>query len=165
VKFSLIVTLLGIVSVAGAQSSQDVKNKDVPAFLRQLGDTRKTIADGYVRWTEALKAKNLDAVVGLYADDATLLPDEKDAVSGKDALRAFYEGWLSRGDKLIEQKFENINSVQESDLLIDSTRYSGTFLKDGKEVPVKGKRLVVWRRDLKGQWKILRDTWNKSPLS
>src|SRR5260221_4142750 len=131
VKFGFMAVVLGIVSVAGAQTSQDVKNKEVPTFLRQLADTRKTIADGYVRWTDAMKAKNLDAVVGLYADNATLLPDEKEAVSGKDAVRAFYADWFSQSDKLVEQKFENINSVQEGDLLIDSTKYSGTLLKDG----------------------------------
>ena len=106
----------------------------------------------------------MDAVAGLYADNATLLPDEKEAVSGKDAVRTFYADWFSQNDKLIEQKFENINSIQEGDLLIDSTKYSGTFLKDGKELPLKGKRLVVWQRDLQGQWKILRDDWNRSPL-
>src|SRR2546430_17354377 len=105
--------------LAGAQTAQDVKNKDVPAFLRQLADTRKTMADGYVRWTEAVKARNLDAIVSMYADDATVLPEEKEAISGKNAVRAFYSEWFAQQDKVIEQKFENINSVQEGDLLID----------------------------------------------
>jgi ketosteroid isomerase-like protein len=156
--------LFGTVGLVGAQTSQDVKNKDVPAFLRQLADTRKTIADGYVRWTEAAKAKNVDAIVSLYADDATVLPEEKEAVSGKNAVRAFYGDWFAQQDKLMEQKFENINSVQEGGLLIDSTRYSGILLKDGKEIAFKGKRLVVWKREFQGPWKILSDAWNKSPM-
>ncbi len=155
-------TLLGTIGVAGAQTSQDVKNKDVPPLLRQLADARKTIADGYVHWTEAARAKNVDAIVSMYTDDATVLPEEKEAVSGKNAVRAFYAGWFAQQDKLVEQKFENINSVQEGDLLIDSTNYSGVLIKDGKEVPFKGKRLVIWKRDFQGPWKILRDTWNKS---
>ena len=145
-----------------AQTSQDVKNKRMPAFLRQLADTRKTIADGYVHWTDALKAKDLNAVVALYADDATVLPDEKDAVSGKEGIRAFYSDWFSKTDKLIEQKFENINSVQEGDLLIDSTKYSGIVMRDGKEIRLKGNRPVVWKRDFQGPWKILRNMWNRS---
>jgi uncharacterized protein (TIGR02246 family) len=155
--------LLGTVGVAGAQTSQDVKNKDVPPFLRQLADTRKTIADSYVHWTEAAKAKNVDAIVSLYADDATVLPEEKEAVSGKNAIRAFYADWFAKQDKLTDQKFENINSVQEGDLLIDSTTYSGTLVKDNKEIAFKGKRLVVWKRQFQGPWKILRDAWNNSP--
>jgi ketosteroid isomerase-like protein len=148
--------------LAGAQTSPDVKNKEVPQFLRQLGDTRKTIADGYVHWTEAARTKNLDAIVSMYTDDATVLPEEKEAVAGKNAVRAFYIEWFAQPDKLIMQKFENINSVQEGDLLIDSTRYSGTLMQDGKEVPFSGKRLVVWKREFQGPWKILRDTWNRS---
>ena len=153
------------VSILYAQTSQDDRNKEVPAFLRQLADTRKAIADSYVRWSEAVKAKEVDALVSMYTDDATVLPDEKDAVSGKDGIRAFYVDWFAKEDKLIEQKFENINSVQEGDLLIDSTKYSGVLVKHGKEVPLRGKRLVVWKRNLQGQWKIFRDTWNRSATS
>jgi ketosteroid isomerase-like protein len=121
------------------------------------------IADSYIHWTEAAKAKNVDAVVSMYSDDATVLPDEKEAASGKIAIRAFYTDWFGQQDKLVEQKFENIDSVQQGDLLIDSTKYSGTLIRDGKDVPFKGKRLVVWKRQFQGPWKILRDTWNKSP--
>jgi uncharacterized protein (TIGR02246 family) len=162
VKLVLPTAVLGIACFVAAQTSQDVKNKQMPAFLRQLADTRKTIADGYVRWTDALKAKNLDAAVALYTDDATVLPDEKDAVSGKESIRAFYADWFSKTDKLVEQKFENINSVQEGDLAIDSTKYSGILIRDGKEISFKGNRLVVWQREFQGPWKILRDTWNRS---
>jgi uncharacterized protein (TIGR02246 family) len=165
VKFVFWIATLAIVSVAHAQNAQDTKNKDVPEFLRQLASTRKTIADGYIRWTEATKLKDVDAVVSLYTDDATILPDEGEPVSGKDAVRAFYREWCEKKDKLVEQKFENINSVQTGDLVIDSTKYSGVSIRDGKEAVFRGKRLVIWRREFQGPWRILRDTWNKSPLS
>ena len=120
-KFGVCLAIFGVSCLAGAQNSQDVKSKEVPAFLRQLADTRKTIADGYVHWAEAAKGKNVDAILTLYTDDATVLPEEREAVSGKNAVRAFYTEWFAQQDKLVEQRFENINSVQEGDLLIDST--------------------------------------------
>ncbi len=163
-KLGVWLAIVGVTCFAGAQTSQDVKNKEVPAFLRQLADTRKTIADGYIQWTEAAKAKNVDAVLRMYTDDATVLPEDREAVSGKNAIRAFYADWFGQQDKLTDQKFENINSVQEGDLLIDSTRYSGILTRDGKEVPFKGKRLVVWKHQFQGPWKILSDTWNRSPM-
>jgi uncharacterized protein (TIGR02246 family) len=163
VRFVLCVVALGLLSMARAQTTQDAKNKDVPEFLRQLGDTRKTIADGYLRWTEAVKAKDVDALVGLYTDDATVLPEEGEPVSGKYAVRAFYRDWVAKNDKLMDEKFENINLWQTGNLIVDSTTYSGNLIKDGKEVPFRGKRLVVWTREFKGPWRILRDTWNKSP--
>ena len=109
-----------------------------------------------------MKSKNVDAIVSMYADDATILPDEKDAVSGKDTIRKFYNDWLSGQAKVTDQKFEDINSVQEGDLLIDSTKFSGTLVRDGKEITFTGKRLVIWKHQFQGPWKILRDTWNKS---
>jgi len=157
--------MLAIVFAAHAHGQDAKNNKDVPEFLRQLASTSKTIADGYVRWTEATKVKDVDAVVSLYTDDATILPDDGEPVSGKDAIRAFYREWYAKKDKLSEQKFENVNSVQTGDLLIDTTKYSGVFIRDGKEVAFRGKRLVIWKHEFQGPWKILRDTWNKSPLS
>ncbi len=162
-RFALWAVVLGMLSIADGQTTPNSKSKDVPEFLRQLGDTRKTIADGYVRWTEAVKVKDLEALVSLYTDDATILPEEGESVSGKDAVRAFYRDWFAKSDKLIEEKFENINSSQSGNLIIDSTKFSGTLVKDGKEVPFRGKRLVVWTHEFKGPWKISRDMWNKSP--
>ena len=161
-KSVLCAAIVCIISLVQAQTQQDTKNKEMPAFLRQLADTRKTIAEAYVQWSQAAKTGNVDALAGMYANDATILPDEREAVSGKDAIRAFYGDWLTQRGKLLEEKFENINSFQEGDLLIDSTKYSGILLKDGKEVRFSGKRLVVWQRQFQGPWKIVRDTWNKS---
>lgn len=151
-------------SLVQAQTQQNTKNKEMPAFLKQLADTRKTIADGYVRWVEAVRAGNVDALKDMYTKDASILPDEEESVSGTDAIRAFYEDWLGQRGKLVDQKFENINSVQEGNLLIDSTKFSGVLNKDGKEVAFEGKRLVVWQRQFQVSWKILRDTWNKSSV-
>ena len=153
--------ILGVSLVVHGQTAQK-PNKDMQGFLQQLSATNKTIADSYVRWTEAMKSKNVDAIVSMYADEATILPDEKDAVSGKDAIRKFYNDWLSGQAKVTDQKFEDINSVQEGDLLIDSTKFSGTLVRDGKEITFTGKRLVIWKHQFQGPWKILRDTWNKS---
>jgi len=157
----LVLVLAGFLGLQ-AQTSSEVKNKDVQEFVRQLASNRKTIADAYVRWREAVKAKDLDAVLAAYTDDATVLPDEHAAVSGKTAVRAFYAELFAQNQALKEEKFENINSVQSGDLLIDSTKFSGILTKDGKEVAFKGNRLVVWKRDFQRPWKILRDTWNRS---
>ena len=164
VKPVLCIVACCALSLVQAQTPQDTKNKDMPAFLRQLADTRKTIADAYVQWTEAAKTGDVDVLAGMYTNDATMLPDEKEAVTGKDAIRAFYGDWLAERGKLVEEKFENINSFQEGDLLIDSTKYSGTLIKDGKEIRFTGKRLVVWQHQFQGPWKMVRDTWNKSPV-
>jgi ketosteroid isomerase-like protein len=153
--------ILGFSLALHAQTTQK-PNNDMGRFLQQISDTRKTIADSYVRWAEAVKSKNVGAIVSMYADDATILPDEKEAVSGKDAIRKFYEDWLAGQGTLTDETFKNINSVQEGSLLIDSTTYSGTLVKDGKEARFTGKRMVVWKREVQGPWKILRDIWNRS---
>ena len=162
-RLAVIGALLSTLWAANAQTAGDVKNKELPAFVRQLADTRKSIAEGYVRWTDALKAKNLDAIMALYTDDATVLPEEEEVVSGKQAVRGFYANWFGRNDKLMDEKFEEINFMQEGDLLVECARFSGIVVKDGKEFPLRGKRLTVWQHDMQWRWRMVRDTWNTHP--
>jgi hypothetical protein len=114
VKLGVWLVIVGAICLAGAQTSQDVKEKEVPAFLRQLADTRKAIADDYVHWVEAAKTKNVDAIVDMYTDDATVLPEEKEAATGKNAIRAFFTDWFAQPDKLEAQKFETSTQFRKA---------------------------------------------------
>ena len=104
-RFAFFLFVLVGIPLAEAQSAPSEKS-DLAVFIGQLTSTRKAIADGYVRWTDATKAKDVEAVVSLYADDALVLPEGGDTVSGKGAIRGFYKGWYAGKDKLIKEQFE-----------------------------------------------------------
>jgi uncharacterized protein (TIGR02246 family) len=163
VRFAFFLFVLVGIPLAEAQSAPSEKS-DLAVFIGQLASTRKAIADGYVRWTDATKAKDVEAVVSLYADDALVLPEGGDTVSGEGAIRAFYKGWYAGKDKLIKEQFDSSNLVTTGDLAIDTTNFSGVIGDDGKDVVFKGKRLVIWKRQMGDGWKIFRDTWNRSPM-
>src|ERR1700687_2222577 len=96
---------------------------------------RKAIADGYLRWIEATKAKDVDAVLALYADDAVVLPDHENTITGKAAIGEFYKRWYSDKGKLIKQKFEDTSIFMDgSDVAIETADYSGTMNVNGKDV-------------------------------
>ncbi len=64
-----------------------------------MSDTQKYLeaVNGYIH---ALNAGNLDAIVGLYADDATLEdPVGSDLIEGIEGVRTFYSNALAMGIK------------------------------------------------------------------
>jgi uncharacterized protein (TIGR02246 family) len=130
---------------------------------QQVSSVRKAIADGYLHWIDATKAKDVDAVLALYTDDAVVLPDHENTITGKGAIREFYKRWYGGKGKLIKQQFEDTRILMEgSDVAIETADYSGTMNVDGKDVQFKGKNMVVWKKDTDGSWKIFRDIWNSS---
>ena len=108
----------------------------------QVSSVRKAIADGYLRWIDASKAKDVDAVLALYDDDAVVLPDDDNLIKGKAAIREFYKRWYSGDGKLIKQQFDDTGLFMSSpDLAIETADYSGVINVAGKDVPFRGKNL------------------------
>jgi len=73
------------------------------ATLFAAEEGAKTLDDA---WVKAMNANDLQAVVALYADNATMYPPEQAGAKGKDAIRAVYAGMLgpntARDVKLLE---------------------------------------------------------------
>lgn len=164
-KTVLVIIVLTASCVARAQSPSDPK-EGLKALVQQQMAMRKAIADAYLRWIDATKRKDVDAVMALYTDDAVMLPDDSNTVKGKDAIRKFYKQWYSGKDKLIRQEFTDTGTVMsDPSMVIETADFSGVMEIDGKEVPFRGKNLIVWKREMNGPWKIFRDIWNGSPAN
>src|SRR6266568_6755834 len=157
------IVVIVVASLLRAQTSSGSK-EDLKRFVQQLSAVRKAIADGYLKWIDATKAKDVEAAVALYADDAVMLPDNANTVSGKEAIRAFYRQWYGGKGKLIRERFDDTGLFMNSpDLAIETADFSGVMSLDEKETQFRGKNLVVWKRLGDGSWKIFRDIWNSSP--
>jgi len=160
----LVVGLMAATLSCGRQplSKQELMNLGE----QQVSSVRKAIADGYLHWIDATKAKDVNAVLALYTDDAVVLPDQENTIKGRAAIGEFYKRWYSGKGKLVKQQFEDTSIFMEGpDVAIETADYSGTMNVDGKDVRFKGKNMVVWKKDTDGSWKIFRDIWNSSPAS
>jgi uncharacterized protein (TIGR02246 family) len=160
----LIVALMGATLSCGPQPLS--KQELMSLGEQQVSSARKAIADGYLRWIEATKAKDVNAVLALYTDDAVVLPDNENTITGKEAIGEFYKRWYGGKGKLVQQQFKDTGIFMNGpDLAIETADYSGMMNVDGKDVQFKGKNMVVWRKEADGSWKIFRDIWNSSPAS
>lgn len=105
-------------------------------------------------WQAALNAGDLDAIVGLYAADARLLPPNGEMGRGAGAVEASFGGMIDDG---LQGELETIEAMVAGDLGYRMGTYKlntgdGTLVDEGKYIE-------IWRRE-GGEWKISADIWN-----
>ena len=109
--------------------------------------------------TQAVTAKNLDAIVMHYADDAVLMPTAEPMIEGKAAIREEWEHILAIPD------FSSQTTMRDAKVSGDLAYTYGTYNarmmgEDGKPVEEPGKFVSIWRRGQDGKWRIVVDTYN-----
>jgi len=108
-------------------------------------------------WEAALNAKDVDALVNLYTEDARLLPPDGEMTSGKDGIRAVFGGMIDAG-------IGGETTPVETTVSGDVGYIVGTFtLVAGDELLGTGKYIETWRRGADGQWLIANDIYNNDP--
>jgi len=108
-------------------------------------------------WESALNAKDVDALVNLYTDDARLLPPDGAMTSGRDGVRAAFGGMIDAG---IGGETTRVETTVSGDV----GYIVGTFnLTSGEEVLGTGKYIETWRRGNDGLWLIANDIFNNDP--
>ena len=116
------------------------------------------ILERYQHWMRSIRARDLDAILDLYADDATYMPPGKPAFSGKQALREIWASYLQR-DGFVANYFPTIHLSAAGDMAYDIGRYQISMKKEGRPVAFEGKYVVVWRLE-DGRWKAVVDIDN-----
>lgn len=112
-------------------------------------------------WSQAASAKQLDAVVSYYSDDASLLPPGEPTTSGKAAIRKAWEGLLSAPNSSLHWNATRVEVARSGDLAYSQGTYEMTF-DDAKGKPLvdRGKYLEVWKKLSDGSWKAVSDAFS-----
>ena len=108
-----------------------------------------------IAWSAAAGSKNLDKTVSFYSEDALVLPPNEAAVTGKDAIRKLWGGFL---DSLtnIRWKPTRIEMANSGEMAVLTGMYE-TTMKDGTKDT--GKYCEIWKqRD--GTWKCVIDMFS-----
>jgi uncharacterized protein (TIGR02246 family) len=118
------------------------------------------IRDVTRRFAEAFNRGDLDAAVEFYTDDATFLHPNVEIVSGKQAIKEFFEagraflGLKTLDFKILESDYDGNLAYERGIIQIYMEPEGGQPLVD------KGKYLVVMKRGADGLWKVAVDIWN-----
>jgi uncharacterized protein (TIGR02246 family) len=109
-------------------------------------------------WSDAFNRADIEALVGLYAQDAVIVAEPGKEVSGKDGIRAALEGFLSlKGTIAIETR----SVVVADDIALTCGRWTlrGTG-PDGQPLEMGSDSAEVWQRQPDGTWlTVLDNPW------
>jgi uncharacterized protein (TIGR02246 family) len=108
-------------------------------------------------WEAAVSRGDGAATAALYTSDGQLLPVQNDFVTGKEAIKAFWQGAFDAGIK--GASLETVEFESHGNSAHEVGRYK-LLDADGKVLD-HGKFIVIWKKD--GEtWKIHRDIWTTS---
>jgi uncharacterized protein (TIGR02246 family) len=118
---------------------------------------RTEIAACNRRFVAAFGRGDAAALANLYTADAQLLPPHSDAVTGPDAIRAFWQAVIDLG--LQGASLETVELEGDGDSAIEIGKF--TLRAAEGQIADTGKYLVVWKIE-DGAWRLHRDIWNSS---
>jgi uncharacterized protein (TIGR02246 family) len=107
----------------------------------------------------ATARKDLDAVVALYAPDATMLPNDAPAARGTKAIRLLWTEIFKVPGLAISVVPEKIDFSAAGDVATDMGHTETEMTGADGRVKSRDKYLEVWRK-VDGHWKVMYDTWN-----
>jgi uncharacterized protein (TIGR02246 family) len=112
-------------------------------------------------WSKAAGSKDVDKTVSYYADDAIVMPSNSPALTGKQAIRAMWQGMLAAPNFSGGWTATKVEVAQSGDLAyITGTYELSETGADGKPMTDKGKYLEVWKKQPDGSWKCVADMFN-----
>ena len=111
------------------------------------------------KYAAAVRAKDVDAFVGLYADDVRTFDLWSEwSYDGKDALRAMVSEWFGslEADELVAVAFDDVRTQAGPDVgAVSAFTTFAAVAPDGTELRSMNNRLTwVLRKDGDGTWKI-----------
>ena len=132
--------------------------------LRPAPDTREAdeqiLRTLHAQWLKAASAKDIDAAVAMYSEDAEMLTPNEKMSANRQAIRAAWKSVLDSADSL-SWDANKVEVARSGDLayLIGTYRF---IVNDAHGNPVAddGKFLEVWKKEADGNWKVVADMFS-----
>lgn len=106
------------------------------------------------RWSADLEAKDLDAIMTVYADDAVFLVPNQPIISGKEDIRAWFKARLETPGYHATFQPHRIVVSTSADMAYETGAFRARARRaDGATVETVGKHLVTWEKR-GGRWLV-----------
>jgi len=123
----------------------------------------KAIRDLEATQLQAYAAKDLDRIVAIYADDASLFLPDAHVFNGMAAIKAAMSPQLKDKNFSITFASDKVDVAKSGDLGYSqgSLTYTMTGPKTKRVLTGKGKYVTVYKKQADGGWKAVADIWNE----
>ena len=117
----------------------------------------KAVKDNEAAWMKTAAAKNLDAFMAYYADDASVLMPNAPLFTGKAAIKEELKPIMEDPNYSITSTPTRVEVSQN--LAFTQGTYKMTFSDiRGNKFEDEGKYLTIYRKQADGTWKAIEDT-------
>ena len=123
-----------------------------------MENVHELIKSANQKFMDAFKRADAAGIAVLYTDNPKLLPPGSPMMTGKEAVKSFWQSTIDMGVK--EASLETLEVESQGNLASEIGRFSLTVQpQGGQSTTMTGKYVVVWKNQ-DGTWKIHIDTWN-----
>jgi len=103
------------------------------------------------QWDAAINDSNFDALLPMYAADASLMPPGAAPVSGPTAIRDFF---AKRGTSVRNHKLELVEILQMGDYAYVTSRFKASLVKGEETTMLSGSTVKLYQHQSNGEWKV-----------
>jgi len=131
-------------------------------------DTRaadeRAVRDADAAWSKAAAAKDVEAYVGFFAEDALVLPPNAPMQTGQESIRKALSEEMARPGFALSWQASKAEASRSGDMAytVGTCQFTVNDPK-GKPVTDRGKYVTVWKKQLDGKWKVAVDIYNSDP--
>lgn len=112
-------------------------------------------------FSRALEDRDAEGMAAQYTDDATLIPPNGRLVTGRDAILEFWTP-ASSDFRTLEHRLTTDRLEVSGDVASEvGTWFQRGQFRDEEPTESSGRYLVVWRRQVDGEWKMQFDAWTR----
>lgn len=114
------------------------------------------------KWNQALNGGQLEQLVALYDDAATVSPGNGALIEGKDGIKSLFAGFIE--GKVHNHQIETKSVIADGDQ-ISQVGYWNAEGFDAEQNPIAfgGVLVTVLQKNDEGEWEIQSHVWNMAP--
>jgi uncharacterized protein (TIGR02246 family) len=163
---SALLFLIALVALVSTSACWRLRQRDTRIEQQRLSLQRAIEAEAAIRaatieWSKAAHARDVDNAVSFYADDALQFVDKAPMVEGKENIRKSWQQMLALPGPGLTFATTEVEVAHSGELAWEHGTYDfATGDKAGKVTDVKGKYVVVWKKQFDGSWKVVADIDN-----
>jgi uncharacterized protein (TIGR02246 family) len=129
-------------------------------MVQQASDVRREIDRVNAQFVAAFNRGDAAGAVGVYTEDATILPPGSDLFQGRQNIQQFWQAAMDSGVRAV--KLETLDLRVSGDTAREIGRATLTLRTEGgSEATDTAKYVVVWEQSA-GNWRWAVDIWNSN---
>ena len=146
---TVLILALAVTGGCGKQAPPPVDIAAEEAAIRQAGK----------QWLAAEIAKDVPTIASFYAEDAIEMASNTPMIEGRDAIRQWYEAWLTPAGVGMTFETADVEVAASGDMAVERGTYRFTQDSPRGVTEDVGKYVTIWKK-VDGKWQVAIDAAN-----